>query len=279
MVRSGLADAAEYREQLALRVGDLMRRDGRRWRPLEDTAAANWLLRAPSHHWNDLRRQQDFYEEGMLLWLEADALIREASQGKRSLDDFCKQFMGKRAGDAKVVPYDRPDVVRVLKGLADHDWETFLDRRVVATQEALPLEVVGRAGYRLRYVDKPSAYLQWQEEGGRRPGFVSARESLGLTFAEDGRVLTVNPGLPGDKAGLTVGTQVAGVNGRKFSRQRLLDALADSPTLRKVELLLLEGDKFRTVTLDYADGIKYLELARNPDRPDYLADVLRPAAQ
>ena len=279
MVRCGLADAGEYREQLALRVGDLMRRDGRRWRPLEDTAAAGWLLRAPSPYWNDLRRQQDFYEEGMLLWLEADAILRDASQGKRSLDDFCKRFMGKDAGATRVVPYDRFDVVRVLKGLADHDWETFFDRRVTATQETLPLEVVGRAGYRLRYADRPSAYLQWLEEGGRRAGFVSARHSLGMTFSEDGRVLTVNPGLPGDRAGLVPGTQVAGVNGRKFSRQRLLDALADSPTRRKVELLLLEGDRFRTVTLDYADGPKYLELVRHPERPDHLADVLRPVTK
>jgi hypothetical protein len=66
------------------------------------------------------------------------------------------------------------------------------------------------------------------------------------------------------------------VNGRKFSRQRLLDALADSPTLRKVELLLLEGDAFRTLVVEYADGPRYLELVRDPDKPDYLRDALRP---
>jgi predicted metalloprotease with PDZ domain len=279
MVRAGLVEPKEYLEMLALTVGDLLRREGRRWRPLEDTAVASSLLRSPSPHWNDLRREQDYYPEGLLLWLEADAIIRDQSQGKRSLDDFCKQFLGSRPEKGKVVPYDQVELVKLLKGLADHDWEAFFARRVTATQETLPLDVLGRCGYRLRYADKPSGFLEKLEAGkGKRDGSVGARDSLGLTFAEDGKVLNVHPGMPGAKAGLVVGMQVLGVNGRKFSRQRLLDALADSPTLHKVELLLLEGDAFRTVVVEYADGPRYLELARDPDKPDYLADVLRPLA-
>jgi hypothetical protein len=68
------------------------------------------------------------------------------------------------------------------------------------------------------------------------------------------------------------------VNGLKCSRQRLRDALADSVTSRKVELLLQDGDRFRTVTVDYADGPKYLELVRDPNTADVLAEVLRPQA-
>ena len=114
--------------------------------------------------------------------------------------------------------------------------------------------------------------------GGVRSGFVSARDSLGLTFGGDGKIRNVVPGMAGDKAGLAAGLQVIGVNGRKFGRQRLRDALADSVTLRQVELLLQDGDRFRTVTLDYADGPKYLELVRDPDKPDVLADILKPRA-
>ena len=67
----------------------------------------------------------------------------------------------------------------------------------------------------------------------------------------------------GDRAGLAPGMKVIGVNSKTFSRQRLLDALADSVALRKIELLLLEGEEFRTVVLDYADGPRYLELVRD----------------
>src|SRR5262249_11577641 len=75
MIRSGLVSAKEYREMLAWTIGDQLQREGRRWRSLEDTAVANYVLRAPSLNWSDLRRGQDYYLEGLLLWLEADVIL------------------------------------------------------------------------------------------------------------------------------------------------------------------------------------------------------------
>ncbi len=80
----------------------------------------------------------------------------------------------------------------------------------------------------------------------------------------------------GDRAGLAPGMTVIGVNSKKFSQQRLHDALADSVTLRKIELLLLEGEEFRTVVLDYADGPRYLVMVRDESKPDLLAEILKP---
>ena len=40
----------------------------------------------------------------------------------------------------------------------------------------------------------------------------------------------------------------------------------------------MEGDRFRTIVLDYADGPKYLELVRDEAKPDLLAEILKPAA-
>jgi predicted metalloprotease with PDZ domain len=279
MVRSGLIAEPEYREMLAAQIGTLMRRQGRQWRPLEDTAVASPILRAASANWNDLRRSQDYYPEGALVWLEADAILRDLSQGKHNLDDFCKKFLGanrsKARPDAHVVPYDLPEIVQDLKQLADYDWDAFFARRVTATQEGLPLDVVGRCGYRLQYTTKTPAYLDslQQREGGT---LLSARDSLGLTFRSDGRITDVAPGLPGDKAGLAPGLQVIGVNSKKFSRERLDDALTDSIARRKVEFLVLDSEQFRTVTVDYADGLRYLELVRNPERPDVLGEILKP---
>ncbi len=274
MVRSGLLPEAEYREMLAAQFGTLMRRQGRRWRPLEDTAVASPILRAASANWGDLRRGQDYYPEGAVLWLEVDALLHELTQGKRSLDDFCKKFLGENHADERVVPYDLPEIVQDLKQLADYDWDGFFARRVAATQEALPLDVVGRCGYRLQYTTKLPSYIDYLQGNGN--GLLAARDSLGLTFQGDGRISDVAPGLPGDKAGLAPGMQVLGINGKKFSGGRLNDALADSVARRKVEFLLLDGDQFRTVSVDYADGVRYLELVRNPERPDLLDEILKP---
>jgi predicted metalloprotease with PDZ domain len=284
MVRSGLIDAGEYRDMLAWTIGNLKLREGRRWRSLEDTAVASYLLRAPSANWEDLRRGQDYYQEGLLIWLEVDAILRDLSKGKHSLDDFCKRFMGRLPAQklgapanrsAPVVPYELPEILKILHELADHDWEAFFQRRVSAPQETLPLDVVGRLGYRLHFTDKPSQYLKYLEKRDKTPT-VSARDSLGLLFNGDGKILHVYPGTVAAKAGLVSGAQVQGVNGKKFSAQSLQAALEDSPTLGKIDLLVLERDRFRTITLAYADGPRYLELVRAPARPDHLAAILKP---
>jgi predicted metalloprotease with PDZ domain len=273
MVRSGLVKPDVYREMLAWTVSDLLRREGRRWRPLDDTAAAAGMLRGASAHWNDLRRGQDFYFEGMLLWLEADALIRDLSGGERSLDDFCHRFFGALDRPGKVVPYDRDEVVRTLNAVAEYDWAAFLDRRVSSPLEALPLDALARCGYRVGYAAKPSAYAESQVPGG---GALSARDSLGARFTADGRVAAVHPNTPADRAGLLPRAQVLAVNGWKFSAKRLQQALEASPSSRSVNMIIAEGDRVRTLSLDYADGPRYLELVRDPSRPDRLEEILRP---
>ena len=47
----------------------------------------------------------DFYPEGVLLWLEIDVTIRQQTQGKYSLDDFCRKFAmgGKRRADVEAL--------------------------------------------------------------------------------------------------------------------------------------------------------------------------------
>jgi predicted metalloprotease with PDZ domain len=273
MVRGGLVEPKEYREMLAATISTLAHREGRRWRSLEDTAVASHLLRGSSPNWNDLRRQQDYYFEGALLWLEVDALLRDRSQGKHSLDDFCRRFLGANPSHARVVPYELPEIVQILRELADFEWDAFLTGRTTQPLDALPLDVVGRCGYRLGYAAEPSGYLSRQERG-----TVSARDSLGLSFSAEGQILDVVPGMIGDRAGLAPGMKVIGVNRKTFSRNRLRDALADSVALRRIELLLVEGEEFRTVMLDYADGPRYLELVRDPSKPDVLAEILKPVA-
>ena len=274
MVRSGLVDLNEYRDTLASRLSDLSHRAGRRWRSLEDTAVASSILRGPSEHWNDLRRVQDYYMEGMLVWLEVDAMIREQTKGERSLDDFCKSFMGRAGSSKKVAGYDFDDVVKSLNAVSKYDWAGFLTSRVSRPMDELPLEFVGLCGYRLQYGNKPPASF-----AGRRSGSVlSARDSLGMSLSPDGRIVDVIPGMVADKAKLAPGMRVAAVNGKRFTPAYFYDALADSVMRRKIELMMVTGDVYKTVVLDYADGPRYLELVRDEKRPDILQKILRPTA-
>ncbi len=273
MVRSGMIDLSEYRRMLTGTIDSLSHREGRRWRSLEDTAIASHLLRGGSPNWSELRRGQDYYFEGALIWLEADVIIREKTQGKKSLDDFCRKFLGMGPTDAKVAPYELADVVKALNDVCPNDWEAYLKQRTEMPLDALPLEVVERCGYRIRYSKRAPGASGRITRGG---GGASARDSLGLSFDGEGKVADVIPGMIGDKAGLGPGMKVIGVNGKVFNAQRLNDALAESVTRKKIEFLLIQGEHFRTVVLDYADGPRYLELVRDNTKPDRLAEILKP---
>ena len=272
MVRSGLVSPEDYKKTLAHTIEGLIYQHGRRWRPLDDTAAASSFLRAPSPNWNVLRRSQDYYMEGCLLWMEIDATIREETGGARSLDDFCKAFLGGPTKPEKFDPYTFEDVVAALDGVAHRDWKAFLEARVSRPLEELPLDFLGRLGYRIEYGAGPEP----SSKGRRGGGGAAARHSLGLAFEPDGTISEVVIGSLAEQAGLVKGRKVLAINDRLFSPDALRDALTASVERGAVDLLLADGDRLTPLALKYRDGVKNLALARDASRPDVLAEILKP---
>ncbi len=268
--RCGLHTYDEQLEHLAVMISRLNNRKGRRWRSLEDTAISSYHLRARSQHWGSLRRSQDYYQEGMLYWMEADAIIRQRTDGQKSLDDFCQRFFA-HTSDQDILPYDLDEVYSILAELSDYGWPGFFDRRVYRVQEQLPLDVVARCGYRLQYATEPSDYVKANED---RFKAINETDSIGVYLAAEGKVNDVVPGSAADQAGLAPGMEIIGVNGRKFSKERFRDAIAESISQRTIELLIAEGERFRTITVDYADGPRFLKLVRDSGKADILKDIM-----
>jgi len=109
--RSGLWTPELFRENMALLAARQDQRAGRTWRPLVDTCVAAQLLYPSASAGSSWRRSVDFYDEGALIWLEADTIIRRKSGGKQSLDDFCRSFLGGQDAKPAVKPYDLEEVV------------------------------------------------------------------------------------------------------------------------------------------------------------------------
>src|SRR3546814_15899424 len=86
-------------------------RKGRNWRPLEDTTYDPIIAARRPKPWTSWQRSEDYYNEGLLIWLEVDGMLRELSRGRKSMDDFAKAFFGGRDGDWGVSPYNFDDVV------------------------------------------------------------------------------------------------------------------------------------------------------------------------
>ena len=272
--RCGLWTDDDFRQWLGLEAASLDNQPGRSWRPLVDTTIAAQLLygaRGEGHAW---RRGVEFYGEGALIWLEADVLIRQQSQGRRSLDDFCKRFYGGQSGPPRVVPYTFGDVVAALNEVARYDWRQFFQARVYAATPRAPLGGIESAGWRLAYTNTASAMLKSSESIHK---FTDLRFSLGLAIKEGGAVQDVIPGSPADQAGIGAGMQLVAVNGRRWTPDLLRTAIKASRTNpAPIELLVENEDYFKSCKVDYHEGEKYPWLAREPAKPDVLAEILKP---
>jgi predicted metalloprotease with PDZ domain len=258
--------------------------DARTWRSLQDTAISASLLYYQSRNWAArLRRQEDFYQESALLWLEADALIRQSSKGRRSLDDFCKLFYGPPSTSPKVVSYDFDDVVKALSAVQPYDWRGFWTERLNRLRPQAPLEGLRAAGWRLEINATPSI-MQAAHEADDKD--LDLRYSLGF-FVDDEQATIgdVIPGSPADAAGASPGSRVVALNGYRWSKELLHDTLAapaapaDPDAGRgKLALLVQKDDTFKTLELQYAGGERYPNLVREPASADLLAQIARPRA-
>ncbi len=103
--RSGLWTPEYARDALARIAARLSNRPGRTWRPLVDTTRAAQILYGGPSEGSSWRRGVDFYDEGVLIWLEVDTLIRQLSNGRKTLDDFCRTFFGGESGSPVVAQF------------------------------------------------------------------------------------------------------------------------------------------------------------------------------
>jgi predicted metalloprotease with PDZ domain len=272
--RCGLWTEEDFREKLALEAARLDNQPGRTWRPLADTTVAAQLLYGARTEGSAWRRGVDFYAEGALIWLEADVLIRQQSQARRSLDDFCKRFCGGQSGPPRVVPYTFNDVVTALNEVAPYNWRQFFQARVYETTPRAPLGGIEKAGWRLGYTNTVPAMLKSVESARK---FTDLRFSLGLTIKEGGAMQDVVPGSPADKAGIGPAMQLVAVNGRRWTPELLRTAIkAASTNSAPLELLVENDDYFKSCKVNYHEGEKYPVLERDAAKPDLLTEILKP---
>ena len=97
--RSGLLTKDATLGGLAYLAARLDTDAGRSWRPLEDTTDDPIVAQRRPKSWRSWQRSEDYYREGLLIWLDVDSLIRERSNGQLSLDDFARAFFGMKDRD------------------------------------------------------------------------------------------------------------------------------------------------------------------------------------
>lgn len=244
---------------------------GRKWRPMSDTTNDPIIQGRRSIPYDSWQRSEEYYQEGQLIWLEVDTLIRERSNNARSLDDFARAFFGVNDGDWGVLTYSFDDVVATLNRIEPYDWASYLRPRVDGVGRPAPLDGIARGGYRLVYGEERNSVQRANETRNRNANLMY---SIGASFNASGNIVDVMWDGPVFKAGLTTGTVVTAVNGRAFDLDALRTAVKESKDGKPVELLIRQADAYRTVRLDYRGGLRFPRLERVAGTPDRLGDIL-----
>jgi len=282
--RSGIRTPGQSRDYLAWVAATLDRnRPGRQWRPLVDTAAAIPAFDGAPAAWTSYRRTRDYYDESMLIWLEADTLLRRRSGNARSLDDFCRAFFGgdssaPAAGPdvphAPYISYVADDVYAALGRLVPYDWRAFFASRVEAIAPRAPLGGLEAAGWKVVYDDRPNEY---QAAIAAIQETVDLSLSLGLWVKKDGGVTDVVVGSPAWQAGFGPGMKVLAVDAVKWSPEAAAAALlAATHRTAPIAVTVEQGDEVRILPIDYHGGERHPHLEHDPARPDLLQAILAP---
>jgi predicted metalloprotease with PDZ domain len=267
--RSGLWTPEDYRQSIAATAASLgPGRPGRTWRPLLDTAAAIPGMFGGGG-FGSWRRGSDYYQEGELIWLEVANIIHAQSHGQKSFEDFFHVFYGGPNNGPEVNPYTFEELVSIFNSVVPYDWARYFNDRLNSTSPEAPLGGIEAGGWKLVYDDRPG-------QGNGRRG-ASLTYSLGLSLGGDGSVQDSIVDGPAYKAGVTSGMKIIGVNGRIYTADILSDAIAAAKNSgRAIELLVVADDYYKTCTVNYRDGERYPHLVRDADKPDYLAEILKP---
>lgn len=272
--RSGLRTPEQFREVAAQTAAMLDNTAGRTWRPLDDTATAAQILYPAPAEWESWRRSVDFYPEGFLIWLEADTIIRQKTNGQKSLNDFCRAFHGGQSTGPKLLTYTVDDVVKALNSVVAYDWQGFLRERTTRKAPHAPLGGIENSGWKLTYT---SEMPKWVEAFEAERKMTDARYSIGLWMTDKGEIKDVLYGSLAYEAGIAPGMRLVALNGRAVRDNVVHDILKASANNKEpLELLVANADFYKTYKIDYHGGDRFPKLERNGQAPDLLTEIIKP---
>ena len=272
--RAGLWTREEALDSFGNTAVSVANRSGASWRPLQDVNNDVLISFRRPMSWAGWQRNMfDAYQEGELIWLDVDTLIREQTRNERSLDDFARSFFGVRGGSYGEYTYTLDDVVAALNKIAPYDWAVFFRSRLEDTAPSTRLDGLERGGYRLTYGEGPPPTIKALRDA---KGIISLSYSLGAVLDQGGKVIDLSWRGPAYNAGLTQGATVLSVNGLPFSGGTLEDAVKATRAGRPLVLTAKIGNEERTLHIDWGGGLRYPHVERVGAKPALIDDILAP---
>ena len=258
--RSGLFSKQETLDAFASIAANQNIRRARDWRDVEDTTRDPIITDRRPKGWVSYQRSEDYYNDGLLIWLDVDATLRARTGGAKGMQDFVRQFVAGPDGKWEARSFSFNDVVSILNGLSPYDWAGFLKERINGKSSTAPLNGLTLGGYRLVYASEPTGFFRDQE---KRSGETNFNYSLGMSVGKNGHVSSVIWDGPAFKQGLTTAAELLAVNGRTYSDEALRDAIVVAEGGKDpIKLIVRSGRLVREVALQWNGGLRYPRLEK-----------------
>jgi len=200
LLEAGLEQPKAFLERLGSQITRYEQTPARLAQSAEESSIAAWLERYPSYRRPS--RSVSYYLKGELAGYLLDLAIRRHSGNRRSLDDVMRRLNTEYAKRGRFFE-DTEALERLATEAAGHDMRNFFDDVIRRPAPIAWDALLGYAGLRLESQQTKVPTLGI--EAGRAPG-------QGVTVG------ALDPGGPGDKAGLRVGDRLVAVNGRAVER-------------------------------------------------------------
>ena len=256
---------------------DMDRPGLRTWRNVQDTTNDPVIAQRAPLPWRNYQGSEDYYSAGQMIWLAVDGKMRSLSHNKHSLGDFARAFFGINPGAWDIDTYTFQDVVAGLDKIVPYDWASFLRERLDGhgnLADALKLE-----GWQLVYKNEESkaakaVMASFRKRYPKYAGGAVFTWSVGFSGSSKGELRDVRWDSPAFKAGLSPGMTIVAVNGTEFSADGMKQAIKDAKGSDKpIKLLVKDFNEYKTLDIDYHDGLKYPDIERIKGTPDSLSQL------
>jgi predicted metalloprotease with PDZ domain len=273
--RSGLQGRETVLGMLASWAGMFSEQAGRRWRSIEDTGSDPIFAARKPKPYPSLARNEEYYREGALVWLEIDQIIRKGTAGRRSIDDFAKSFFGMRDGDWGQLPFEVDEIVTQLNEVYPYDWAGLIEQRINTPGQPAPTRGIELGGYRLVWKEEPNPFDKAALTDAKT---LSLTHSLGIALDKDGKVSATQWDSPAFNAGIVTGAKVLAINGIAYDAEGMKAAITAAKGGAPLDLLVQRGERFQTLSIAYRGGLRYpwLERAAPGKEPTGLDRLLAP---
>ena len=269
--RAGFNKSSDIEEQFAGLAAATTLDAGADWRSLEDVNNDPIIIARKTEVWPSWQRNMfETYSAGEMIWLEADSIIRQQSDDKKSLDDFARTFFGGKSDAGNVTStYTLPEMLSALNAVQPYDWNSFFHSRLNDYGQGRLAHSIDRAGYELVFTNKPIG-------SGPPPKSLDLAYSLGMRVYATGNITAVHWGGAAFKANLSIAQNILSINGKPYTPEVFTQAIDGAVTGGPIDLVVERNGSRLATSIVWRGGMRYPHLRHIAGKPDFLGEILAP---